>query len=306
MIKQSFKLSVGLLIPFLLISCSNEDKKVEKENKVMSQKDRVKSDTKQIEIHTMLEVAYYGQPQLIQRYLDHGHSIDQEDKNSKATPIYYAIQANQVETVKALLSYNADLEHHNTLGQTPLHMAVSLGRSAIVDLLLERGANINAKDNNELTPLIYAIENKHPNIAQKLIEKGASLEADKKYGLTPLHSAIQHKDIKTLSLLLNQRTIDINHQNIDGSAPLHYAVIANNFKSVELLVNKGVKLDLQDKEGSTPLSVAVSKNQIKIVKFLLSHGADKTIKDKNGDSPLDFAKKSWNQALKKVVLDEKK
>jgi len=60
MIKQSFKLSIGVLIPFLLISCSNEDTNIEKENRVMAQKENVKSDSKQIQISTMFEVAYYG------------------------------------------------------------------------------------------------------------------------------------------------------------------------------------------------------------------------------------------------------
>ena len=93
MSKMGIRLNMGLfLIPFLLISCSNEEKTDNKENIVVNKE---QSKEKTIEIHTMFEVAYYGKFELIQRYLDHNHSINQEDSTSQSTPIYYAIQANK-------------------------------------------------------------------------------------------------------------------------------------------------------------------------------------------------------------------
>ena len=114
MIKREIRLSMGLLlVPFLLTSCSDDENKTKKEEKViMSQKKQ--AETKTIEIHTMFEVAYYGQPQLIQRYLDHNHSINGVDKNG-ATPIYYAIQTNQVDAIQPFIDKGADIEHKNSL-----------------------------------------------------------------------------------------------------------------------------------------------------------------------------------------------
>ena len=54
-----------IVISFLLLSCGSDEKK-DKETPIMS---NVKSAEKKLVISTMLEVAYYGKPELIQRYL---------------------------------------------------------------------------------------------------------------------------------------------------------------------------------------------------------------------------------------------
>ena len=186
-----------IVISFLLLSCGSDEKK-DKETPIMS---NVKSAEKKLVISTMLEVAYYGKPELIQRYLDHNHTIDQIDSRSNSTPIYFAIQANQVATVQAFLDYSANIEHRNNLGQTPLHVAVAQGRNEIVNVLLKNEANLEAKDNNGVTPLIYAIENSRTILARQFVEKGAKLDGNNRFQVTPVHMAIQHHNIKLLELL---------------------------------------------------------------------------------------------------------
>jgi len=179
--KLGVALGSGLIISLLLVSCTDDNGKNNKESINMNKEHKVQSNEKTIEINTMLEVAYFGKPELIQRYLDHNHTIDQIDSRTNSTPLYYAIQANQVDTIQPFINHKANIEHQNNLGQTPLHMAASLGRIEIVSILLKNKANINAVDSNGLTPLIYAIKNKQTDVAKLLIEKGAILDGNNKF-----------------------------------------------------------------------------------------------------------------------------
>ncbi|CAO3633117.1 unnamed protein product [Cunninghamella blakesleeana] len=73
-----------------------------------------------------------------------------------------------------------------------------------------------------------------------------------------------------------------------GTTPLIYAACFGYTHIVQLLLDAGAMIDIQDKLGWTPLMWAISNNHHAVVKLLLNQGASSTVKTSIGRSMLDF------------------
>lgn len=72
------------------------------------------------------------------------------------TPLFVAVAANDLASVKVLLEHGANVDAKNHQGETPLMMAYAYAEEGIVDLLLKRGANRFARSKAGLSPKAYA------------------------------------------------------------------------------------------------------------------------------------------------------
>ena len=81
-----------------------------------------------------------------------GLDIDAVDANGD-TPLHLAVEHKQVNSVRFLLSMNAELNVKNKLGRTPLHVAVINQNVDAAKELLVKGANRNTRDNDNFRPI---------------------------------------------------------------------------------------------------------------------------------------------------------
>jgi len=133
-----------------------------------------------------------------------------------------------------------------TAGATPLMRAAKSGDIAIVRLLLDAGADPKATLPNGTTTLM---------LAAGLGWRDGSPAAPS-YDQGPPEEALQ-----TIELLL-ARGLDINATNTNGDTALHAAVSARaSHEIVKALVDRGAKLDIQNKRGQTPLAIAQRSNK---------------------------------------------
>lgn len=58
--------------------------------------------------------------------------------------------------------------------------------------------------------------------------------------------------------------------------PLLEAIKSNKIELVELLLNHGAKIDIEDKEGNTPISLAHDLHQNNIVELLIKYSKNAT------------------------------
>ena len=100
--------------------------------------------------------------------------------------------------------------------------------------------------------------------------------------------AINKGDENIVQILI-EAGANVNIQNKDGWAPLFFAVDKGYENIVNILLSKGADVNIQNFNGSTPLFYAVDIGYENIVKKLLSKGADINIQDVNGYTPLFFA-----------------
>lgn len=203
-----------------------------------------------------------------------------------------------------------DINSSNSMGKSALIEAIANSKGS-VSILVEGGANVNAKDMYGNTPLLLAVEKKDRETVKYLIDKGANVNVKNNNGDTPFMAAARNGDIETIKLLMS-KGVNVNSKDGKGNTILIEAINRNNDEMVkfllenganvnvrdkwmnkektalmlvienympveimEMMVAKGVELDVKDEDGNTALITAVQRNNIAAVKLLTAKGAEK-------------------------------
>ena len=203
-----------------------------------------------------------------------------------------------------------DINSSNSMGKSALIEAIANSKGS-VSILVEGGANVNAKDMYGNTPLLLAVEKKDRETVKYLIDKGANVNVKNNNGDTPFMAAARNGDIETIKLLMS-KGVNVNSKDGKGNTILIEAINRNNDEMVkfllenganvnvrdkwmnkektalmlvienympveimEIMVAKGVELDVKDEDGNTALITAVQRNNIAAVKMLTAKGAEK-------------------------------
>ena len=177
--------------------------------------------------------------------------------------------------VSELLKNGAKPNKRKNLVLPPLAWASHRGQLEIVKLLLDYKADINGSERKgRTTPLIEAIEWKHWEIAKFLIGKGADINLTDQYGQTGLSHAAIHKNPELVKILV-ERGADVNHKSHGGTSILEnscsddrlFAEEETSFEVVKYLVERGAKVD------NDAIKKILSKGEFEIAKYLFSKGA---------------------------------
>ncbi|MGF1556022.1 ankyrin repeat domain-containing protein [Paucihalobacter sp.] len=99
-----------------------------------------------------------------------------------------------------------------------------------------------------------------------------------------------------VAIYLAKRTKNINHNDSNGTA-LMAAVFKNRPAIVKVLLEKGANPNLADSNGTTPLHYAVMSENYDLVKMLIGYNADKYKMNNKGKSAFDYALISKNKKI---------
>ncbi|XP_044261228.1 putative ankyrin repeat protein RBE_0997 [Tribolium madens] len=135
--------------------------------------------------------------------LESGVNSCKTDSN-KQTPLVTAVRCKNLDAVKLLLNYKANL----TI-PTAFLEAINLECTEIVKYLLEKGAKINKKYRDGSTPFIKAIETENLTIIEELLKNGAEVDLANTGGKTPLAVAANKRNIVVVNHLI-EAGADIN------------------------------------------------------------------------------------------------
>lgn len=115
-----------------------------------------------------------------------------------------------------------------------------------------------------------------------------------------------YKRENIIKLLLENKNININLQNNNGTTALMYACQKNlNLDIIKLLLDKNANLNLQTKKGNSALTIAIKSNNIEIVSLLASnHNINLDLKDREGETPLMKAILLININIVRILLDK--
>ena len=232
-----------------------------------------------------------------------------EDNN---TPLYYALDNNNLRMAKILLNNGAKI-YNGINGNNLLKIAINKENETIVKLLLDNGA----MDQYDTLPFASAIETANSDILRLLLQKstkninrinhenktlvqialkqdertplikllvqyGADLTQDDKGNLLdplPLASALDERDYDLVEFILENSPTDFNSLSLskyicaDGDTLIHKAIKKNDLEMVKILKRYGADINLPNKDGLTPLYFAVDKGALDISKFLLDNGS---------------------------------
>ncbi len=135
---------------------------------------------------------------------------------SGRTPIFYAVEQNQVDALRALVSLGANTNAQDNNGVTALMRAAAKNRQDCVDnLLRQKGIDPNLKDLQDRTALIYSVYAEDLEPAKSLLKAGADLNLADSTQNTPLMSAIKAKNDR-MALYFIQQGADLTRSNTAG------------------------------------------------------------------------------------------
>ena len=192
------------------------------------------------------------------------------------TPIDASVKIADIEIVKLLVKYNADV---NIL----LNKFIDAGHDLIVKYLIEESKDIN-KLGLKFTPLYKAVLSMNMEVIELILRKGAnpniSNENDSKN--VPLHLACKKQNLKVIKLLIEHRA-DANYKDYNGRTSLFNAIEATNANKeiIRFLIANGADIHKEDNSGISPLSFAES-NKVSLVKVLTENKSPNSVdNDKN-------------------------
>lgn len=223
--------------------------------------------------------------------------------------IFFAVQRDDVESVKTLLDVGVDINDTAADGSTALLLAVYKWNSGgkrygqgcadnqslvafapsvkIANLLLDRGARVTSADSAGYTPLHGAVL---AGVSQVRMDKCRTSVNKTEYAKYPDEFVADPQEILTLVQRMLTLKADpnavtrhptpgaagqvrINPAPV-GSAPLHIAAETGNADLIRLLLEHGGNPNLLRSDGHSPLSVATRADDLLSVKLLLAHGGD--------------------------------
>jgi len=194
-----------------------------------------------------------------------GGDVNAKDKGGMTALMYAAEEANNVETVKYLVS---------------------------------QGAQVNAKNNNDWTALMSAAgTSNNVETVKYLVSQGADINVKTSWGGTVLMSAAgTSNNVETVKYLVSQGA-KINEKTDNGCTALMSAA-EHDVEMVKYLVSQGAKINEKTDNGWTALmSAARRSNNVETVKYLVSQGADVNAKDKDGKTALDYAEREKHKDI---------
>ena len=216
-----------------------------------------------------------------------GADIDSLDEEGR-TPLSHSCTKGLIEVVGVLLANGADVSKPDAQGHGPIHGAARLVQTSILELLLDHKADIEQKARNDETALYLAAAGGKEAVVQLLIRQGVNLDALVLPNRnTAVAKAIYNSHI-TVAQTLIEAGCDIHCKDgLSQRSPLMIAAITTDSAHlVNLLLDRGAKLNERDVNGATPLALAASNDRKKIFDAMLIRGADVNSTDTNGWTPL--------------------
>ena len=204
-----------------------------------------------------------GDLQIARMLLKAGIKTD-EPTNDDKYAIQIATEKNNLEMVKLLLEYGADVNVCGSAGKTALDIAKELKHDKIEVLLKQnngmRASHFGAKNKGnkvasgtelhklvKLNELRFLSEEEISMRIQSVLETGVNINDRDDDSMTVLHIAAQCGSLAIVKALLMEGDIDVNAENKNGYTPLHVASESGNLLIVESFF--GI---YKDKEAESP------------------------------------------------------
>ncbi|CAH1796071.1 unnamed protein product [Owenia fusiformis] len=230
--------------------------------------------------------------------IDNHAGVNTRAKNGN-TALIYAIKEEDLECIRLLVAYGADVNACDEAGKSTLLLALEgkIRPKEMATVLIDLGADVNTIDPIGKTALMYAVESLSEEdldleFASLLLDRGANVNSEDLTGKTALLYALSRNDIGTqfARLLVLMFGANINVKDNTGRTALMYPKAEKEgTEFTKLLIKRGAEINVADKHGKNALIYAAMSRKRYILEALLDHGLDANIRDNEGKSALIYA-----------------
>lgn len=244
---------------------------------------------------------------IIDKALENGVGIDCKVHKSRyfknATALLYVVDDNNAAMAKYLIGKGANINlYESTNGYTPLTKSIFNENKEIFDLLIAQNLDVNIPTPNKNGFAIYHcfhLDNSELGhyFAKKILSN--------QYYIDPKSKEADGIFNKMYTVLLAERaTMDMTSafsKDVDDKSPLHWCAIHGWGDLCEMLIKKGMSVNILDKNGYTPLHKAVQYQKYEAAKILIQYNANPKLKNNNDNDAFDIAKEKKDSEMKKIL-----
>lgn len=249
--------------------------------------------------------------------INNNFNINYIDPDLNLHTLFYCIPNNNYELISILIKNNINVNLCDIYNNTPLNYAIMVNNLRIVKLILKnKTININHLGIiNELstnynilnsTYLIHSIVSiKNIKITKLILNSNA--DVNKKVDYSALYYSILHRSFNITFLLLNNKNIKINNNEI--ILLFSDKLLLNNisdrlfYNLMKLLICKGFNINHSNNHEQTILHLICKDfNNYDKVKILLDFGANVNALDSMNQTPLFYASKILNVNIIDLLL----
>ena len=233
-----------------------------------------------LRITPLLHAIDLEQKDLVKALLSAGVDVNETDR--WRTPLNTAINSRNREIVQLLLDTGkVDINRPADLGLPAIVLAASRGLQSIVELLLKsKNIDVNIKDLHGRTALTSAAQNGYTDLVELILASGSDPNSKNGMGETALMIAAEKGNITVVKLLVNNSNVDLNANTGFGRTALMIAADWGRKEVVKLFVeNKDVDLNAKDSQGMTARMLANRKSQEAIIEANIASLQANTLTD---------------------------
>ncbi|HHF7374989.1 Dot/Icm T4SS effector AnkN/AnkX/LegA8 [Legionella bozemanae] len=241
--------------------------------------------------------AEHGSPELITALISTGLVRINEPDNRGVSPVTLAYKNHKLETFGTLLDAGADISKelleivsarkdietfkkiinkNEKLLFNPevLRLAIGFGSRSLVGKFLQAGMDINTPlTKNKATPLMLAIGSGNINLVRYLLKKGADISLTDGFGHTAMHYVFftgPEPREALIKIIAEKNKELLDKPNQHGRPPLCSTITLQDYKSMQILLNMGAKVDFRENDGNNILHVAIGKCPLSVMHELMS------------------------------------
>ena len=202
-------------------------------------------------VYDIFAVTGFGDLATARQRLSTNPNLSTARDGAGATPLHWAVQADQLTLTSFWLEAGASANTTNLAGQTPVHLAAAAGLAAQLDLLLAAHPALDVRDAKGRTPLDAAMQaERTETIRQLMAEQNVVPPKDRGRAIT-LHEAAASGNIVVLAALTGSANVDARNEL--GLTPFHLAIQKGQLGAAALLVDRGANVNATDPAGNTAL-----------------------------------------------------
>ncbi|GBN15854.1 85/ calcium-independent phospholipase A2 [Araneus ventricosus] len=214
---------------------------------------------------------------------------------SYKTPLHVAVESSQLNSVKELMSLDAEINCQDADGNTPFHLAATTTKEIIQALSRKTAPTvINMFNNKGFTAFHLACIANRTDCVMQFLKAGVDVN------LTESNCSGVHSPSRSMKEIVNAHRNRFSKNDIKyGGTPLHWSQAP---ELTELLVEHGCNINAKNFQGDTALHLMVMHKRLSCTMMLLRHQADTDIQNSEGNTPLHLAVKNGNSALVQTLI----